>query len=292
MNAAIAAELKTLGSALTPALFGRTAELFAPLVLAPAADDCAIERDLPYGPHQRHRLDIFYPPIRLDKARPVVVFVHGGGFVMGDKGGPAEPFYNNVGAWAVASGHVGVTINYRLAPGAMWPAGAEDLARAVDWLASQVSRFGGDPGRIVVMGQSAGAVHVASYIAGHHRPAGALRAAAAIVLSGLYDLTRLEHSQFEQAYFGLDQARFAEQSSLEGLLNSKVPCLFTVSELDPESFQTQAAYLVAAQVAKQGVWPRMLFLAGQNHISPIYQLTTPGDRLGDEINQFITQAGV
>jgi triacylglycerol lipase len=260
-------------------------------VPAPAADDCAIERDLSYGPHERHKLDIFYPPAGPDKARAVVGFVHGGGFVMGDKGGPAEPFYNHVGAWAAASGHVGVTINYRLAPGAVWPAGAEDLARAVDWLASHVSRFGGDPGRIVVMGQSAGAVHVASYLAGHHRPAGPLKAAGAILLSGLYDLTRLQHSQFEQAYFGLDEKRFAEQSSLEGLLNSKIPCLFTVSELDPESFQTQAAYLVAAKVAEKGVWPRMLFLAGQNHISPIYQLTLPGDRLGGEINQFIAQVG-
>ena len=291
MNPVIAAELKALGSVLTPALFGRTAERFAPLVPAPVADVCAIERDLPYGPHERHRLDVFYPPGGRAGARAVVVFVHGGGFVMGDKGGPAEPFYNNVGAWAVASGNVGVTLNYRLAPGATWPAGAEDLARAVDWLVDHVASYGGSPEQIVVMGQSAGAVHVANYIAGHHRPAGPLKAVGAIMLSGLYDLTRLEHSQFEQAYFGMDSSRFTAQSSLEGLLHSKIPCLFTVSELDPNSFQTQAMYLVAAHLAEQGNWPRMLYLAGQNHISPIYQLTTPGDRLGEEINQFIAQAG-
>jgi len=289
MIPSIAAELKTLGSVLTPALFGRTAELFAPLVPRPVADLCEIERDLPYGPHERHRLDVFYAR-QPAMARAVVVFVHGGGFVMGDKGKPADPFYNNVGAWAVASGHVGVTLNYRLAPGAMWPAGAEDLARAVDWLADEVARFGGDPKRIVVMGQSAGAVHVASYVAGHHRPAGALKAAGAIMLSGLYDLTRLEHSPFEQAYFGPDEAGFAGQSSLAGLVHSKIPCLFTVSELDPHSFQTQAAYLVAAQVAENGIWPRMLYLAGQNHMSPIFQLTLPGDRLGEAVNQFIAQA--
>jgi len=273
-------------------MFGRTAELFAPLVPSPVADVCTIERDLPYGPHERYRLDIFYPPTGRAAARAVVVFVHGGGFVMGNKGGPVEPFYNNVGAWAAASGHFGVTLNYRLAPGAPWPAGAEDLARAVDWLVDHVPAYGGSPGRIVVMGQSAGAVHVANYIAGHHRPAGPLKAAGAIMLSGLYDLTRLEHSPFEQAYFGVDASRFAMQSSLESLLHSNIPCLFTVSELDPNSFQTQATFLVAAPVAENGIWPRMLYLAGQNHISPIYQLTMPGDRLGQEINQFITQAGV
>jgi triacylglycerol lipase len=291
MNPAIAAELKTLGSVLTPAMFGRTAELYAPLVPAPVAEICAVERDLPYGPEARHRLDVFYPPVGAADARAVIVFVHGGGFVMGDKGGAAEPFYNNVGAWAAANGHVGVTINYRLAPGAPWPAGAEDLAAAVDWLVRHAASYGGDPARIVVMGQSAGAVHVASYIAGHHGPAAALPVAGAIMLSGIYDLTRLEHSPFEQAYFGTDASRFAGQSSLAGLTASPVPCLFTVSEFDPQGFQMQAAHLVAAYVAARGVWPRMLYLAGQNHMSPIFQLTTPGDRPGDEINQFITQAG-
>jgi len=289
MNQDIAAELKALGAVLTPAMFGRTAELFAPLV--PAADICAVERDLPYGPDERHRLDIFHPPALAADARAVVVFVHGGGFVRGDKGAPGAPFHNHFGAWAVASGHIGVTINYRLAPGAKWPAGAEDLAGAVDWLGRHVSAYGGDPRRIVVMGQSAGAVHVANYIAGHHLPAGPLPASGAIMLSGLYDLTSLEHSQFEQAYFGADPSRFAGQSSLKSLVQSKVPCLFTVSEFDPSGFQKQAAQLVAAYAAAHGVWPRMHYLSAQNHISPIYQLTTPQDWLGAEINRFIAQPG-
>ncbi len=46
----------------------------------------------------------------------MVVFVHGGGFVQGDKGAADAPFYNNFGAWAVRAGFVGVTMT--LSPGA------------------------------------------------------------------------------------------------------------------------------------------------------------------------------
>ena len=101
---------------------------------------------------------------RADRA-PVLVFVHGGGFVMGDKGAPDAPFYNNVGLWAARSGCIGVTMTYRLAPAAPWPAGSEDVGAAVQFLHEAVERWGGDPKSIFLMGQSAGAVHVAGYVA-------------------------------------------------------------------------------------------------------------------------------
>ena len=92
----------------------------------------AIDRDRAYGDHPRHRLDVHYAP-DLDGA-PVLVFVHGGGFTMGDKHRPGTPVYDFVGAWAVRNGYVGVTITYRLAPEHTWPAGAQDVAAAVDWV--------------------------------------------------------------------------------------------------------------------------------------------------------------
>jgi hypothetical protein len=87
------------------------------------------------------------------------VFVHGGGFVAGDKAYPGAPAYDLVGAWAVRHGWVGVNITYRYAPEVKWPAGAEDVAAAVAWIRENIAAYGGDPGRIVVMGNSAGAVH-------------------------------------------------------------------------------------------------------------------------------------
>ena len=57
-------------------------------------------------------------------SRPVLVFVHGGGFTGGNKSTPGSPFYDNVPLWAARNGLVGVNITYRLAPQHPWPAGA------------------------------------------------------------------------------------------------------------------------------------------------------------------------
>ena len=64
---------------------------------------------------------------------------------------------------------VGVTMNYRLAPQHRWPSGAEDVGAAIEWLATEIGGYGGDAGRIVVAGHSAGASHVAGFLAGQAR---------------------------------------------------------------------------------------------------------------------------
>jgi triacylglycerol lipase len=186
MSTDIFAAIRELGVELTPPMLEGSMALFAPLVPRPTPEVCAVERDISYGPDARHRLDVFHPPEsggRATRARPVLAFVHGGGFVRGDKGAPEAPFYNNVGAWAVQSGLIGVTLTYRLAPGSRWPAGAEDVAMALEWLAGNVARFGGDPNRLVLIGQSAGGFHVASCVVGHHRRKNVPRPAGAIMLS-------------------------------------------------------------------------------------------------------------
>ena len=98
-------------------------------------------------------------------ARPVFMFVHGGGFVRGNKRAPGSPFYDNIMLWATRNGMVGVNMTYRLAPHTVaLPAGQEDLAMAVRWAADNAAAHGGDPNRIYLMGHSAGATHVAIYV--------------------------------------------------------------------------------------------------------------------------------
>ncbi len=286
MGSDIFSAIRELGSALSPPMLEGSLALFAPLAPRPTADVCAVERDIAYGPDARHRLDVFHPA-RSAAARPVLAFVHGGGFVRGDKGAPDAPFYNNVGAWAVQNGLIGVTLTYRLAPGATWPAGAQDVAMALEWLAGNVAHYGGSPDRLLLMGQSAGGVHVAGCVVGHHRRTNVPRLAGAIMLSAVYDLLSLRHSALEEAYFGTDRARFAEASTVEPLARTDVPCLFTVSELDPPNFQQQAARLVEAYWAARGAWPRLLYQQRHNHISPILQLGTSHDTLGGELLTFI-----
>lgn len=280
---ALSAQIRDLGYDLTPAQIEATKALFAPL--APVeGPDVEVHRDVYYGQDPRHRLDLFLPAAGA-AGLPVVVFVHGGGFVGGDKGAPGAPFYNNVGLWAARSGCVGVTMTYRLAPGAPWPAGSEDVGAAVRFLQSGISKFGGDPGRIFLMGQSAGAVHVAGYIAesGQHL-------AGAIMASGVYDVARADRNPFQAAYYGQDPSRFVRQSSLAKLAQSTLPCFYTVSEFDPPDFQRQVAWLVEAYTTRQGRWPRMMQLQGHNHLSSVLQIGSAVDTLGPELLQFIRTA--
>jgi len=285
MDNVIRETLEALGSDLTPPMMQATQQLFAKSFggLDPAT---IVTRDAAYGPDERHRLDIFTADGRKDA--PVLVFVHGGGFVMGDKRVPDMPFYDNIGDFAVRSGYVGVTLTYRLAPAHPWPAGPEDMARAITWLRLNIAAHGGDPNRIYLMGQSAGAVHVADYVA---RPrfhgADGAGLAGALMISAIYDVAATAPSAFHAAYFGEDQSNYAQYSTIEGLIATDIPLLFSVSEFDVADFRRQAAMLVAAYGKARGDFPRLHWLAGHNHLSPVLAIGSPGETLGPHIRAFV-----
>ena len=163
MRPDVASRIAAIGDAVSPETLEASRAVYADAHEEPPYEGVVLTRDAAYGPHERHRLDLFAAPGSSD--RPVLVFVHGGGFVRGDKSTPGTPHNENVGLWACRSGMVGVTMNYRLAPEHRWPAGAQDVASAVAWLRANVAEHGGDPERIVLVGSSAGATHIASYAA-------------------------------------------------------------------------------------------------------------------------------
>jgi triacylglycerol lipase len=278
-------QMRALGLDFTPAQIQGSVALFTPLL--PAVDEAYVTRDLSYGPDPRNRLDLFGS--KPGEKRPVVVFIHGGGFVMGDKGNAGQPFYNNFGAWAARLGWLGCTATYRLAPDNPWPAGSEDLAGIVGWLRANAGAHGGDPEKIILVGQSAGAAHVGSYVAGcgGFSSAEVPSIAGAILMSGVYDLENSEHSTYEQAYYGTDAGRFAEQSSTAGLARTPLPCLFTLAENDPEPFQRQAALLIGRWVAAKGKWPDFAILEAHNHITPVHMLGGSQDEVGPILRTFI-----
>ncbi len=278
-------KIRALGLAFTPEQIMGSVALFAPLL--PAFDEASVTRDIQYGPDPRNRLDLFGSGT--GEGRPILVFIHGGGFVMGDKGNAGQPFYNNFGSWAARQGWLGCTATYRLAPDNPWPAGSEDLAGVVAWLRAHAAEHGGDPEKIILVGQSAGAAHVASYVAGcggfssAEKPA----IAGAILMSGVYDLENSDHSTYEQAYYGTDAGRFAEQSSVAGLARTPLPCLFTIAENDPENFHRQAALAIGPWVAAKGRWPDFAILEAHNHITPVHMLGGSEDEVGPILKKFI-----
>lgn len=288
MDVDIWGQLRQMGEEFTLAAVGATQQLFAPLALTPAQAGAVVERDLAYGPAGRHRLDVFRSPDARD--RPVVVFVHGGGFAAGDKGAADAPFYNNVGAWAVRNGFVGVTMTYRLAPEHPWPSGAQDVERAMRWLAANIGPHGGDPHRIVLVGQSAGAAHVAGYLAGHGLDTGDGPAAiAAVMVSGLFEPDGFESIPVLEVYYGADRATYARRSAVLALAATRVPCLYTISQFDPPLFQRQLAAVFTARTAMDGHCPQVLYQHGHNHFSTCLQLGSAVDTLGEELARFVSR---
>ncbi|MFL6840020.1 MAG: alpha/beta hydrolase, partial [Bradyrhizobium sp.] len=118
----LAWKLLELGRVIDPP---KTVALYAPLQEKEPYQGVRIERDVKYGPADRNLLDVFLPETA-SSSRPVLIYVHAGAFVGGNKRTtPTSPFYDNIMRWAVKSGFVGVNVTYRLAPQAPWPAGAE-----------------------------------------------------------------------------------------------------------------------------------------------------------------------
>ena len=135
-------------------------DAYGPLLAMAPKSGIEVTRGHAYGAHPRQVLDIFRPA-RARRA-PVVVFMHGGAFVRGDKR-VTDEVYDNVLYWFARYGYIGVNIEYRLAPEARWPAGADDLAASIAWVKANIASRGGDADSIFVIGHSAGGTHVASH---------------------------------------------------------------------------------------------------------------------------------
>jgi arylformamidase len=181
---------------------------------------------------------------------------------------------------------VGVTMNYRLAPEHRWPSGAEDVAAAVAWLAANVGARGGDPSRIVLMGSSAGATHVAGF-AGMADPDPGVRGV--VLLSGAYDLPLFDDTSILAPYVGPDPAALATAAPLAGLVGSGLPILFAVAEHDPPVSHRQAAALFGALFERDGRVPALAFLPGHNHFTEVLHLNAVDDVLGRQIRAFVEQ---
>lgn len=279
------AELK-LSMPLTPEDIKAVRELYTPFQEMEPYDRVGVIRDQAYGAHPRQRLDVFAPD-GIAEPRPVLIFVHGGGFVGGERHSAGTPFYDNVGVWAAHNGFVGVTISYRLAPEAKFPSGPDDIGGAVAWVKENIAAHGGDPDGIVLLGQSAGASHVAAYGARADRDP-SVRAVA--LMSGQYDYTLFNPPDNVRAYIGDAPDAQQRASSAAGLVASRLPVLIVISEFDPPPFHKQAQLLADAIFARDGRCANFLYLPRHNHLSQISHLNAKGIEdqvLSDRLAEFV-----
>ncbi len=119
-------------------------------------------RDIDYwgDGDRRHRLHILLGRGPHAEGAPVLVYLHGGGWVMGDKREQGLPMMHEL----ARRGWVCVTVNYRLSPKATWPDHIVDCKRALAWVRGHIAEYGGDPDFIALSGGSAGG-HLAALAA-------------------------------------------------------------------------------------------------------------------------------
>lgn len=261
--------------------------IYAPLLAAAPRGGVSVERDVAYGPHARHVLDIFHPATpRPDGA--VVAFVHGGAFVRGDKRTTTE-IHDNVLYWFARQGYVGINVEYRHAPEAVYPGGADDVALAMAWTASNTGRHGGNPDRLHLLGHSAGGTHVASFVYDPALPHRGRHARAIVLISA-----RLRADQWHgnpnaggvAAYFGDDTARYDAMSPVTHAACSAMPVMIVTAEHENPLLDVYALEMAHAVALASGRAPRFLCLREHNHMSIVAHFNTSEDFLGREILAF------
>lgn len=284
----MAARIRALGDQIVPETIEGTAKLYGPHHEREPYQGVKVTRDHAYGADPRHLLDVFEPQSAGGAPRPVLIFVHGGGFVAGDKHRPGSPYQDNVALWAVRHGMIGVNMTYRLAPQHPWPAGAMDVGAAVAWVRAHIGAHGGNPGRIILMGTSAGAAHAAAYAVNSRFHAdGESGLAGLVLLSGLYDMVSAPGNELKAAYFGDDEANYVAGSTLAGLSKTRIPLLLVLTEMDPPEFQRQTLVLLQQYLGRNGRLPYFVHMMGHNHLSSTMHLNSPDTSLGERILDFM-----
>jgi acetyl esterase len=150
------------------------------LLLLPAltATNAAVQTDIVFATAggETLKLDVHVPdgpgPF------PTAILVHGGGWVGGHKQQYITPLFEPL----TKAGYVWFSVDYRLAPKHPWPACAEDVEAAIQWVFANAAKYKVDTGRVALIGESAGG-HLASYAV--LKTKAKLRAA--VVLYGVHD---------------------------------------------------------------------------------------------------------
>ena len=113
-----------------------------------------------YGPERSHVADLYRPCSTSEHSAATLIYVHGGGWVMGFRRWQGRILFRRL----VARGWTVISVEYRLSPLGTWPAPIHDVKRAIAWVKEHPDITGWRPGRLAIAGNSAGG-HLASLAA-------------------------------------------------------------------------------------------------------------------------------
>ncbi|MFK8252808.1 alpha/beta hydrolase [Ancylobacter terrae] len=227
-----------------------------------------LKADIAYGPAPGERLDLFFPP-RGAATGAVHMFVHGGYWRMF-----AKEDFSFVAETVTAAGAIAAIIDYDLMPAVRLETVVAQVRRARDWLRDHAAAHGGNPDRLTVSGHSAGA-HLCALLMDLGQPAEALRGA--LLLSGLYDLARLQ-SSFLRDLIALRDDEVARFSPLRLRYGAGPAVTVLTGEKETPPFHLQAEAF-AAHLRRAGTPAEGETIADADHMSIVADLGTPGTRM-------------
>jgi acetyl esterase/lipase len=239
-------------------------------------------------------LDVYAPPAAKDA--PVVVYVHGGEWVKGDK---SEVSFKP--KFLTERGVVLVSINYRLSGVARHPAQADDVAAAVRWTKKHAADYGGDPARIVLLGHSAG-THLVTLVALDKRPLAKFELEPAD-LAGVVSWSGSNFDLVAKLAEGGDNAKYIEQNfgKAEAGLRDASPIthvgdakpmprfLFGIAGESTRPGGRQQAERMVELIRAAGGRAEAVTLEGKTHFTANHELGMPngGEQIGAILLEFV-----
>jgi len=233
----------------------------------------SFSRNLSYGETDLHVLDVATRDVRETSPRPVLLFVAGESFA-GDNGAPdvAGPMQDQAMCFAARHGMVGV----------------KDVAAAISWVRQNIDLFGGSRDEIVAVGYSAGAFHVASFLAHPELQVRDSGVAAVVLVSGIYRSSG-DADATEASYFGADASKYDERSVFPGILNIETPILLAWSALDSPRLVAQGEKLKELLCNSATHCPQTIVLRNRDSLASVFGLGASGGSLAEATLELVRE---
>jgi acetyl esterase/lipase len=233
---------------------------------------------------KKHKLDLYLPKGKTDF--PVVMFVHGGAWVIGDK--VFFGVHEGVGKMFARHGVGAVVTNYRLSPGVQHPEHVKDVARAFAWTHKHIADYGGRPDELFLCGHSAGG-HLVSLLAtdeSYLKAEGlSLKDVKGVMpISGVYGVP---DNMFNEV-FGKDPVVRKKAGPINNAHEGCPPFLVVYADQDYPFCDAASEQFCKALRAKK-VAAETLKIKDRNHLDIISNTTKDGDPCAKALLEFVAR---